>query len=1652
MKKSTLLLVLVLMLAMLMQGMPIQAYGSMGEPIADYDKYGYYTYYDFENYGTASDHRAYMGTATVTNADGLLCDPYGFRLTNGKLDGTGEVITEDNGNTYYRYTTKGTKSENTIAVFGMEAKDGKSYIIGDAAEISFRFRMGASDSATVTAKDRVYLVFTRRGSAYKDHLMADIYGNLYARINGSEKLIYTNGDGKTIGGNGEFMDIAFRWYDVTNTYSVFLNGTPLVQGIPLHQNYRSTSYTTHTFNDDFEVESRAVNGTDNRSIELIRVDDKDGSKFTFDVDDIKLSRIETAQRGAVYYENSFDGAYEGISLISTRSNVYLYKAGASTSNIYLSAADANGNKYLNVLSGQFISINDVDYQQFTQGNTVIEFSIKGNPTHSSGLKAIFRLEDAAGMNTRKFLYVDSNGVLYTENNTNARIDGYKLDNSEWLNIAVVVMKNTDDNGKFGSFSSSSKECSTVDNHKYFFNYYINGNYVGSGYDTFEEWNGTDSWRSTKTVTTSNFVYTITDYTIGGDITALDLNPATTTLKLVDSSTTANHQIWKSADGLTYYDITFDASGNQTAYSTMVLTSKIGSYDENLRIFTESNFNASLDNLRIYEGTAPDFTYESANSINGGDVLKVDFAKIAFPAAENLTVRTYSSGSDVLGTFMTSGFANDGSKITHKDANGKEITANTTKDSDYSTLTMKSNHWFDFFVPMPEKVNGVYDFEYSFETTIKNIGFNANNAPNRINLFSNRFETTELGYDSAYMMAVDNQFNVYAGGMKAQLYNEDGTEAKIDNSNWNTLRVDAHFYQDSSKTSVELSYYLNGELLYLEDGTPAFRIVNSNITSFALLQRFGTSNYRLRYIQPGGNISLDVKSFNISANVKPVYNTVAGEFANINDNVTVIELDVPQYNTAGINESYDVLALTKTSAGKVHQLSLLTVNPLTDNVCVSISGNDYELYNNIGEAYTTDDMPLSVAIVYDDVNGKARYYVNDTIAYINLGGKLTAAVDLGTDDYSFAMLGSVSTSGYLVFGGFGTGEGAVDTSIYNLETYNVNDSDTAKVLGFQENERTNGIRIIAGLDTLYYSNIGFEIEMFIDGVSQGKKDISRNTVFNNVTANDKELTAESLGYKYLAALVITDVPENITDNSYIEICSYTEIQGFRHTDEKLKIVITNNGYYFEEDGYIYQNNFNQTSSLPSAWKLEGNSGTASVTSKGELEFIQTANEKTYLYLNQYIGEEYVFQYDMTITAKTESDPYFSTLFGYNNDGNYGCVTVRAVEYNPQGNIQRYSGEWESPDEGVITLNDLGGLLEIGKQYTISVVAKKTATGTNIAFFIDGSLVKQCTFSDYGNTGFVGFCSKGVSMLIDNVIVRNADSIEIGDTTIEKFEIIEKTNTSTRIRVATFNPGDFSTASGTLKYETYYGNGTEKTKEEYRAVFKKVGADIWGLQEDSKYFSGASEESPYTAVYSVTGLTNYKNHFTAAYNSQTFLTNFDITTSVVNFNKIYTTYSPDALVGYSHPWFLTAKVIVDGKEIHMATLHIEWSCKEKRHQQIKDVLAWAADKEYCIILGDFNPQNYINNTKAPADDKDYVNGSNNTNMYQIDWKFFTDAGFEAANGGRFGVFGTLMKEGSPRNPCPWDNIFVSSNIEIVNAEAVYESWMNDHAIFVADLELH
>lgn len=270
----------------------------------------------------------------------------------------------------------------------------------------------------------------------------------------------------------------------------------------------------------------------------------------------------------------------------------------------------------------------------------------------------------------------------------------------------------------------------------------------------------------------------------------------------------------------------------------------------------------------------------------------------------------------------------------------------------------------------------------------------------------------------------------------------------------------------------------------------------------------------------------------------------------------------------------------------------------------------------------------------------------------------------------------------------------------------------------------------------------------------------------------------------------------------------------------------------------------------------------------------------------------------------------------------------------------------------------------------------------------------------------------------------------------------------IRVASFNIGDFTTATESAGNDIKYGSGTKKTLEEYIAVFQKVGADLWGLQEDSEFFFYPEKILPYDALYKQI-LPNYERVFTRSYNGKAFLSSLELrNVKPVSYPPAVTSYAPEGTISYGHPWFLTGKITVSGKEITIVTLHLDWSCKEKRARQLDCLTAFAKEQEYCILIGDFNPENLVNGQLCH--DGDSV-APDTKNMYKVDWKKFDDAGLDYANGGKYDTFGTIMRNGAPASPYPWDNIVVTPNIKIQSVEVIYEPWMNDHAIVVADLSV-
>ena len=247
-------------------------------------------------------------------------------------------------------------------------------------------------------------------------------------------------------------------------------------------------------------------------------------------------------------------------------------------------------------------------------------------------------------------------------------------------------------------------------------------------------------------------------------------------------------------------------------------------------------------------------------------------------------------------------------------------------------------------------------------------------------------------------------------------------------------------------------------------------------------------------------------------------------------------------------------------------------------------------------------------------------------------------------------------------------------------------------------------------------------------------------------------------------------------------------------------------------------------------------------------------------------------------------------------------------------------------------------------------------------------------------------------------------------------------ATKIKVATYNVGDFSGKDVKA--------GSEESRKIYRELFKKVGADIYFLQEDYRYFNEEAKEYAFDAVYS--GIhPNYQRYFTWAPNGKAFLTHLELS-DVHHIDYV-------GNEKFRHPWYLVGKINVGGKQITLINLHFDWYDKNVRAVEIDQVIDFAKTQKYCIIAGDFNPSNRIN---------EEVVGPNP--MHEVDFAKFREAGFAMANCGEFGVFHTIMD--ALTGAWPYDNIMVPSTIKITSAERVAEPWMNDHALVWAELEIN
>lgn len=245
---------------------------------------------------------------------------------------------------------------------------------------------------------------------------------------------------------------------------------------------------------------------------------------------------------------------------------------------------------------------------------------------------------------------------------------------------------------------------------------------------------------------------------------------------------------------------------------------------------------------------------------------------------------------------------------------------------------------------------------------------------------------------------------------------------------------------------------------------------------------------------------------------------------LDGNVTVLETTVSSATTG------DVFSIVDGD----NTYSLLSVDNNKNLIFKTTGGTTYTLCDYQGTAYILDANEVKIAAIYDDTEGTVRFAVGDSLACYE-AGKVTfghKVIDGGVSEN--ALVGTEGVKASLMA------------------------TTTSELVGYQKNNADDkSVRFLSGVDWLYYTAIGFEVER--DGVKLERESTSPY-VFESVSIGDDSESAKNYGYNYMTALII----ENITSGGVLKVTPYVKVGNnvIKGTSAYYKIT-TNDGLTIEK---------------------------------------------------------------------------------------------------------------------------------------------------------------------------------------------------------------------------------------------------------------------------------------------------------------------------------------------------------------------------------------------------------------------------------------------------------------------------------------------------------
>ena len=274
-----------------------------------------------------------------------------------------------------------------------------------------------------------------------------------------------------------------------------------------------------------------------------------------------------------------------------------------------------------------------------------------------------------------------------------------------------------------------------------------------------------------------------------------------------------------------------------------------------------------------------------------------------------------------------------------------------------------------------------------------------------------------------------------------------------------------------------------------------------------------------------------------------------EAHNFDDKIAAIELTAKfEADESSSENAYTAISSIKRGD---NNYTFFYANNKTANLAFKDgNGNFVTLYDIDGNVVSLSSA-TKLAVVYDDINGDVRYFINGKLAQYMSGEKLVYAE--GVKVYNTDFVNAEGGNDALCFN---------PTKVSDVNISGLGVTDTAEIIGFQPNDFDNSIRLISGLDSLYYGSVGYEVRAYkADGTAYSTKSTvkSSSTVYSSVKADGVTLPATKYGYTYLSALSIDGDFLGYKD-SYIIVKPFTKIGDKTYYGESVRLNILDNGKY------------------------------------------------------------------------------------------------------------------------------------------------------------------------------------------------------------------------------------------------------------------------------------------------------------------------------------------------------------------------------------------------------------------------------------------------------------------------------------------------------------